>query len=108
MTIRVLVAYADQEKAHEEAVKFCIQVGGTYSHTNRRVTLGKTEWFFFSFKEDRDCLRVAGCVFQSILISSRVEEDIRARLCSRARSGERFLGLKPQVVIFDENTGEMV
>lgn len=107
MTIRMLVAYACQEKAHEEVVKFCIQVGGTYNHTRKTVALGKLEWFFFSFQEDRDYLRVAGCVFQNILVSSRVDEGIRERLYSKARSGERFLGLKPQVV-FDESTGEIL
>lgn len=106
MTIRMLVAYADHEKAHEEAVKFCIQVGGVYRHSNKTVTLGKVEWFFFSFEEGRDWLRVAGSVFQNILISNKVAGDTRERLSSRARSGERLLGMKPQVVVFDENTGE--
>ena len=108
MTIRMLVAYADHNKAHEEAVKFCIQVGGTYSHTRKIVTLGKMEWLFMGFPRKGDVYKVIGCTFQHGFISGKIPVDVEVRLAPSVSSREKLLGLLPSIVIFDEETGEML
>lgn len=108
MTIRMLVAYADQDKAHEEAVKFCIQVGGTYRHSNKTVTLGKMEWLFLGFPSREESNLIAGLTFQHAFISGKITVDVEMYLTSWVRSREKLLGLNPSVVIFDEETGDVL
>lgn len=106
MTIRMLVAYADHDKAHEEAVKFCIQVGGTYNHNRKTVALGKMEWLFLGFPSREASNLIAGLTFQHAFISGKACVDVEVHLTSLVRSKDRLLGLNPSVVIFDENMGE--
>lgn len=108
MTIRMLVAYADQDKAHEEAVKFCIQVGGTYNHTRKTVTLGKLEIHYLGFPSLDWVVNVAGFEFQNSFVSNQVPDDVKKYLKTRVRSQGRFLGLARQFVTFDEETGDVV